>query len=305
MGFTLQQQKTTTLSSFVLAGCWTWRKNGFLFVVTQHTAVLRSCFSPVWQNPFFYRSWWLDWDHNDTRCSIKEALHFARLSVIFNFISSCGRKQTRPKHWCVNVSSSLVVKTPYRMESQVPHQCLMNIGDFFSQLLRGNVLLVWGITSREQPHPFLQALIPQNVSVSGLKWCLVSLEEQLPYTQIFTLLSPFSSDAGWYKRTPEIDVSFTANPIPTHPLPKTACTGYLLFPPHLTQIHIIPCPSPPPRLLLSFQPSQCIILSNFPQITSHIELKCHSTFILLHSSMTLPLLPFPLSWTLCCHGKVK
>lgn len=131
MGFTLQQQKTTTLSLFVLAGCWTWRKNGFLFVVTQHTAVLWSCFSPVWQNPFFYRSWWLDWDHNDTRCSIMEALHFARLSVIFNFISSCGRKQTRLKHWCVNVSSSLVVKTPYRMESQVPHQCLMNVGVFF------------------------------------------------------------------------------------------------------------------------------------------------------------------------------
>lgn len=138
---------------------------------------------------------------------------------------------------------------------------------FFSQLLRGNVLLVWGITSREQPHPFLQALIPQNVSVSGLKWCLVSLEEQLPYTQIFTLLSPFSSDAGWYKRTPEIDVSFTANPIPTHPLPKTACTGYLLFPPHLTQIHIIPCPSPPPPVCFSaFSPLNVSSFQIFPKL---------------------------------------
>lgn len=72
-----------------------------------------------------------EWDHNDTCCSIMEALHFARLSVIFNFISTCGRKQTRSKHWCVNASSSLVVKTPYRMESQVPHRCLMNVGDFF------------------------------------------------------------------------------------------------------------------------------------------------------------------------------
>lgn len=54
------------------------------------------------------------------------------------------------------------------------------------------------------------------------------------------------------------------NPNPSHPLRKSSCTGHLLFPPHLTQIHISPSPFSP-VFLSAFSPLNVSGLPIFPR----------------------------------------
>lgn len=223
-----------------------------------------SCLSSVGQNPFFYLLWWFDSifptgsrNHNRTCCSIMAALHswltFHSFLISFPFV---GENQH---------SGST---DAFGADTWLNKEFLINFWSFFCHR-RWTALLVWGITSLKQPHPFLQGLVSCNISVSVLTWCLFLtwlLKEQLPLW-IRTAQSFLVRNAGWHKRTLETDVSFFANPNPTQPpeiIPHPpSAISTTLYPDPYHPFSFFPC-SP-----LSFQPSLCIIRPSFTQMVSH------------------------------------
>lgn len=125
---TITEKTTIRLSLFVLTGCWTGRKNGFLLVVTRQLCsgaasllFSRICFSVFrdWFDLIFPLGVGSQWDllfHNGSSSCPCQSFLISFPLVGENTVEALTR----------NVSSSLIVK-----DSQFPHQFLMNASDFF------------------------------------------------------------------------------------------------------------------------------------------------------------------------------
>ncbi len=194
----------------------------------------------------------------------------------------------------LNVGSWLTVHTSDRMERYVSHQFLVNWGDFFTTtemdcLVGVRDYFTWTTTYISRGTESLKYIWSEMMSVFKTK------KNNFP-TLILDLLNLFSSDVGWYKR-------HLRQKSTTHPLRKSSFTGHLLFPPHLTQIHIIPSPFSP-VCLSAFSPFSVTSFPFFLRL-SPISSSGVIVFLYLHIPVWPSSFPFlPLS-ALCCHIKVK